>query len=127
MDKALRAGRARLAGLRALRLELAPLGRPGPARDHAGPHGRHVVLAVAAGDGAEHRDVRRADWDTDPLRLPLDGYAPRGRAGRGDVRSGDDRWRISRRDSGLRGRRVPTAFAVNARDRILGPLRRYPP
>src|SRR5205809_317528 len=72
MDEALRAGRARLAGLRALRLELAPLGRPGPARDHAGPHGRHVVLSIAAGDGAEHRDVRRADWDTDPLRLPLD-------------------------------------------------------
>ena len=45
---------------------------PDAPRDHAGPHGRVVVLPVAAGDGAEPRDVRRADGDADPLRLPLD-------------------------------------------------------
>ena len=47
-------------GLRALRLEQPARRRPGTPLPHAGPHGRDVVLPVAAGDGAEPRDVRRA-------------------------------------------------------------------
>ena len=41
-----------------------------------------VVLPVASGDAGEPRGVRRADRHHDPVRLPLDGHAPRGGARR---------------------------------------------
>ena len=66
------------------------------------------------------------DRDADPLRLPLDGDASRGRAGRRAVRPRDDRRRVPREGARLRGRRGRAVLAADARDRARRPLRRHP-
>ena len=60
VDQAARAGRARDARLRALRLEQPARRRPEPRGHPARADGRHVVLPVAAGDGGQPRRLRRA-------------------------------------------------------------------
>src|SRR5207237_7126727 len=60
VDKAVRAVRARLAGVRALRLEQPARTRPEAVRSDDRDHGRHLVLPLAARDGAQPRDVRRS-------------------------------------------------------------------
>src|SRR5205814_655008 len=79
VDQAVRAGGARHALLRALRLELAHRRRGPAARDPAGPDGRHFVLPRADGDGAEPRHVRARGRPAGALRLPLDRDPPGGR------------------------------------------------
>ena len=73
----------------------------------------------------EPRDLRRADRDRDPLRLPLDGDPPRGRP-TGDrfvLETTDGEYRAEVLD--LRRRRRRAVHAADARHRARRPLRRH--
>ena len=77
------------------------------------------------GDGGEPRGVRRADRHPGPVRLPLDGDAPRGGRRRRDfvleTTDGEYRAPVAR----LRRRRRRAVLAADAGDRARRPLRRH--
>ena len=134
VDEAPRPGAARLARVRALRLEQPARRRARDARAPARVHGRHLVLPVAAGDGGEPRAVRRAG----AASRSATAAAGRRRAGRGRpdgraVRRRDDRRRVPRRErsssrsaSPSRARRPGRAWSSPATTPTSGRPRRTP-
>ena len=112
--------------LRALRLEQPARVPTRTAGASSRADGRDLVLPVAAGDGGEPRDFRRAGRGDRPLRLPLDrDPTDRGRRRR-SFRAGDQRRGLSLPDAGPGGRGRRAIHAARGRDGAHPPLRRCP-